>query len=54
MSTTPRRTPQVKRPAMRHSEDLAILEREHDSDEPSRIERDHWRGEGVVGDNHTD
>jgi hypothetical protein len=29
------------------------MEREHDN-EPSHIEQDHWRGEGVVGENHTD
>jgi hypothetical protein len=54
MSTTSRRTPPLKRPAIGHTDDLAVLERERDSDEPSRIEQDRWRGEGVVGDNHTD
>jgi hypothetical protein len=38
--------------------DLTVLEREEEGNKQpirkSRIERFDWRGEGVVGDNHTD
>lgn len=38
--------------------DLTVLERKEDGNKQpirkTRIERFDWRGEGVVGDNHTD
>ncbi len=56
MSMTPRRKAPAQRP--RDDGDLAVLERGEDRIElprgSNRIERRDWRGEGVVGDNHTD
>ncbi len=53
MSMTPRRKAPLQRPA--DDDDLAVLERDEDRTERfNRIERREWRGEGVVGDDHTD
>jgi hypothetical protein len=52
MGTTPRRTPPAKRPA--NDGELAVLEHDDNPDEPNRVQPDRWRGDGVVGDNHTD
>lgn len=57
--TQKRRTPAYKAPADTSPDgDLAVLERDEQQDErgyrPDRIERRDWRGEGVVGNYHTD
>jgi hypothetical protein len=54
-----RRPPRDRRPAEEVEEGgIAVLDREKDQNAPSwrsrRIERRDWRGEGVVGLNHTD
>jgi hypothetical protein len=52
MSTTPKRK-QDKQPAKK--EELAVIDREDDHPHrPSHVEHQEWRGEGVVGENHTD
>jgi hypothetical protein len=57
--TQKRRPPAYKPPADKSEDgDVAVLERDDDRDEPgfrrSRVERRDWRGEGVVGNYHTD
>ncbi|HVA12554.1 MAG TPA: hypothetical protein VNF99_04845 [Stellaceae bacterium] len=58
---THKRRPPAHKPAEQEriaDGDLAVLEREEDRDEPragpQRRERYGWRGEGVVGNYHTD
>jgi len=57
--TQKRRVPAHKPPADKSEDgDLAVLDRDDERDEPifqpGRIERRDWRGEGVVGNYHTD
>jgi hypothetical protein len=55
MTTTPRRIPTSEKPA--HDRDIVLQKRHPDrTAKPpiSPVEPNDWRGEGVVGDNHTD
>lgn len=56
--TQKRRPPAYKAPADTAEDDVAVLDRDDQRDEPdprrSRVERRDWRGEGVVSNYHTD
>lgn len=60
MTTTSKRNPPTQRPPVERLEggDFAAFEpsgtRDEEKERPSRIERREWRGEGVVGNYHTD
>jgi hypothetical protein len=64
MGMTQKRRPPAYKPPVDKSDDkpedgdLAVLERDDDRGAPdfrrSRVERRDWRGEGVVGNYHTD
>jgi hypothetical protein len=60
MGMTPkRRPPRYQAPADQSADrELAVLDREGERDapgaRPGRVERRDWRGEGVVGNYHTD
>lgn len=57
--TQKRRVPAYKAPADTSEDgDVAVLDRDDERDgrdyRPGRVERRDWRGEGVVGNYHTD